>query len=199
MKGMKILLAVSDRDFLKTYEKLLKMDGHEVSTAFDGAQAIMLVSGGYDMILLEDTLPCVNREQMLRHFLQTPVITLLSQQLRVSHLLRPQLPHAFLSLPFTHEELLGSMDMVLRCLKDENSLQLGDVQADVSRFCFHDSPVRLTGNELELIRALDRGDSLRGSRTRSMVLALNEKLRRMGKGARIEYSHEKGYHSVVRV
>ena len=49
---MNILLADSNRDLLQSYQKLLTLDGHTVTTAFDGAQAAALLEPGkYDIAI----------------------------------------------------------------------------------------------------------------------------------------------------
>ncbi len=42
---MKILLAVPDRDLLQAYERLLGLNGHEVTAVFDGIQAVTQTAG----------------------------------------------------------------------------------------------------------------------------------------------------------
>ena len=57
---MNILLADSDRDFLQCYQKLLTMDGHTVTTAFDGAQTLSLLGPEkYDIAILQKICGCI--------------------------------------------------------------------------------------------------------------------------------------------
>ena len=60
---MNVLLADSNRDLLQSYQKLLTMDGHTVTTAFDGTQAVSLLSQQkYDIAILEERLPRIRNE-----------------------------------------------------------------------------------------------------------------------------------------
>ena len=50
---MNILLADSHRDLLQSYERLLTMKGHQVTTAFDGTQVVQLTAERrFDLVIL---------------------------------------------------------------------------------------------------------------------------------------------------
>ena len=64
---MDILLADSNRDLLQCYQKLLTMDGHAVTTAFDGAQVVSLMGTRiFDVAILEEDLPRIELDQLLQ-------------------------------------------------------------------------------------------------------------------------------------
>ena len=196
---MKILLADSDRDFLQSYQKLLTMDGHEVTTAFDGAQAVSLLgTEAFGFAVLEEHLPRIENEQLLQ-FLEKnriPSIVLTDSSVTVKRLLNPVLPHAYLAFPFLPDDLTGMIEAVAEKTHATESLFRCGVEVDVARFCFSGTPTRLTNDEIDLFDALQEPLKAAGKRTRILIQALNEKLRRIGSGTRVLYEIEKGYRLV---
>ena len=196
---MTILLADSDRDLLKSYGTLLALDGHAVATAFDGAQvASLLPRGRYDMAILGKALPRVGHEQLLRLLQRedVPVIVLLEERVSAGRLLGEDLPEAFLPLPF----LPGDLRALIRSVAEKRGagkpFAFGDASVDAARFRFANTDMRLTAGEIDLIGALIREEPVQGRRARTIIQALNEKLRRLGRRARIEYEPRKGYRLV---
>ena len=127
---MKILLAASDRDLLQGYEKLLTMDGHQVTTAFDGAQVVELMAGGpYDIAVLEEQLPRIGGEQLLELLRREalPAILLLDERVSVKHLLRASPPEAYLSFPFLPADLTELLDSTARKLAAKEIERFGGV------------------------------------------------------------------------
>ncbi|MBQ8954419.1 MAG: response regulator transcription factor [Clostridia bacterium] len=193
---MKILLADSDRDLLQSYEKLLTMDGHQVTTAFDGAQVVSLLAGGpYDIAVLEEKLPRIGGEQLLQLLRRegVPAILLLDERVSVKRLLRADLPEAYLSFPFLPADLTGLLESTARKLATETAVDCGGVAVDAARFRFAGTQARLTVQEIDLMEALARHERPQGRQARTIIHALNEKLWRLGRGVRIEYELEKGY------
>ena len=196
---MKILLADADRDLLQGYQKLLSMNGHDVTPAFDGAQAASLMpQGPYDAVILDENLPRVGWEQLARLTDRegTPVIVLMNQRVSMKHLLSPALPSAYLPFPFLPGDLTGLMEDVARKARSRETFPCGDAAVDVARFRFLDTDVRLTAGEMDLLRSLTEGKKPEGRRARTMISALNEKLAGMGKQTRIAYEITEGYRLV---
>ena len=193
---MNIVLAVSDRDLLSGYSKLLTTDGHTVSTAFDGTQAApLLARGPLDLAVLEAVLPRMESGRLIElfHSEGVPVILLLDERIA---LLARQLPEAYLSFPFLPEDLRQTVESISRARKSDERIRCNDIEIEVSRFRFRDSQLPLTLQEIDLMRALNEGRRVGGKRARMTILALNEKLRRMGRTTRIQYELENGYRLV---
>ena len=193
---MTILLADSDRDLLRSYERLLAMDGHTVVAAFDGAQvASLLPAGPFDLAILQRTLPRLGHEQLLRLLRRenVPVIVLLEERVSAGRLLGADLPEAYLPLPFLPGDLRALMDSVAAKRGAGEPFAFGDATVDAAGFCFKDTDTRLTAGDIDLLEALIREEPVSGRRARTLIHALNEKLRRLGRGARIEYEPRKGY------
>ena len=196
---MNIILAISDRDLLSGYSKLLTTDGHTVSTAFDGTQAApLLAKGPLDLAVLEAVLPRMESGRLIElfHSEGVPVILLLDERIALRHLLARQLPEAYLSFPFLPEDLRQTVESISRARKSDERIRCNDIEIEVSRFRFRDSQIPLTLQEIDLMRALNEGRRVGGKRARMTILALNEKLRRMGRTTRIQYELENGYRLV---
>ena len=196
---MNVLLADSNRDLLQSYQKLLTMDGHTVTTAFDGTQAVSLLSQQkYDIAILEERLPRIRNEQLLQ-FLdekQTPVIVLTDQGATVKALLKPTLPNAYLGLPFLPADLTVLMGAVLEKKKSAEIFSCCGAEVDIAGFRVAGTKTRLTNGEIDLLKQLETPRRTASKRTRIMIQALNEKLRGIGKHTRIIYEIEKGYRLV---
>ncbi len=197
---MKILLAHSERDLLKSFGKLMSIDGHEIVSAFDGAQvASLLEAQVFDLVLMEDLLPSLNRKPLLplARSKGMPVIILLNERIAVRHLLRPDLPEAFLSLPFLPSDLNEIMSLVMDLRQSEETLTCGDTVLQISDFRFQASDTRLTAQEISLLQKLKAGEKPNGRRSRTMILSLNEKWSVMSASVRIAYEQGKGYRLVT--
>ncbi len=197
---MKILLAHSERDLLKSCGKLMSIDGHDVVSAFDGAQmASLLEEQAFDLVLMEDQLPTLNSKPLLllARSKGMPVIVLLNERIAVRHLLRPDLPEAFLSLPFLPSDLNEIMHLVMELRQSEEMLPCGDTVLKISDFRFQASETRLTAQEIVLLQKLKAGEKPNGRRSRTMILSLNEKWSAMRASVRIAYEQGKGYRLVT--
>ncbi|MBR0218235.1 MAG: hypothetical protein IJQ33_03395 [Clostridia bacterium] len=204
---MNILLADSNRDLLQCYEKLLGLDGHTVTTAFDGTQvAALLEPGKYDIAILEQRLPRMALDRLLQDLerARIPVIVLTEGPVTVKTLLETPLPNAYLIFPFLPEDLKRTIREVTEKARSTEILRRGGVAVDVGAFRIEGTAVRLTNGEINLLRELSAPRRTAGKRTRVMIQALNEKLKSTGKNteknaektAQIIYEMEKGYRLV---
>ena len=196
---MNILLADSNRDLLQCYQKLLTMDGHTVTTAFDGAQTVSLLGPEkYDIAILEDSLPRIDLDQLLQALNRQhiPVIVLATDAVGVKTLLGPTLPNAYLSFPFLPADLKQLIQAVTDKTRSPETVSCCGVEVDIAGFCFTGTATRLTNGEIDLMKALCQPLQAAGKRTRVMIQALNEKMKTLGKPARIIYEMEKGYRLV---
>ena len=196
---MNILLADSNRDLLQCYQKLLTMDGHTVTTVFDGAQVVSLLGPEkFDMAILEEGLPRIELNQLLQALNKDhiPVIVLADGIVTVKTLLGSTLPNAYLSLPFLPADLNQIMREVAEKTRSAETLNCCGAEVDVSGFCFTGTATRLTNGEINLLKELKNPLRTAGKRTRVMIQALNEKLKSIGRQTRIIYEMEKGYRLV---
>ena len=165
---MNILLADSNRDLLQCYQKLLTMDGHTVTTAFDGAQVVSLLGPEtFDMAILEEDLPRIELDQLLQALIKDhiPVIVLADGIVTVKTLLGSTLPNAYLSFPFLPADLKQIMQEVAEKTHSTETLNCCGVDVDVSGFCFTGTATRLTNGEIDLLRELKKPRRAAGKRT----------------------------------
>lgn len=196
---MNILLADSDRDLLQSYQKLLTMDGHLVTTAFDGAQVVSLLRARkYDIVVLQDILPRIEHEQILLLLRKEkiPVIALTDHRENVKDLLKPQLPNSYLPFPFLPVDLTEKIQAVMEKIRSAEKFSRCGVEIDVAGFCISGTDIFLTNGEIDLLRILENPGKSSGKRTRVIVQALNQKLQKTGKQVRIIYEIGKGYRLV---
>ena len=135
---MKILLADSDRDLLNSYERLLRLNGHEVGEAFDGTRVFSLLKEEkWDILLMEDRLPRVGRKELAAQARENgvPIIVLIREGISVQQLLAEDLPEAYLSLPFLPEDLNGLIENVLEKKNSGGGFPCGELVVDRAGFC----------------------------------------------------------------
>ena len=105
---MKILLAASDRDLLRSYTRLLEADGHLVQPAFDGPQVrLRMDREHYDLLIAEETLPGTTEEEMLRQADsgKTSPVLLTERWLAAGERPSSTLPGAYMRFPFEPEDM----------------------------------------------------------------------------------------------
>ena len=105
---MKILFAAPDRDLLECFGKLLKSDGFEVVTAFDGTQVLFLLSNErFDLVVLDRDLPRIACGKLLARSRQKelPSVILTVPATTADRPTDGLQPDAVLPYPFTAEQL----------------------------------------------------------------------------------------------
>lgn len=72
MTGAKVLIVDDDRDMCAELAEILRLEGYDVDTAYDGMEAKRLAEGGgYAVILLDLKLPALGGPELLRHIKET--------------------------------------------------------------------------------------------------------------------------------
>ena len=157
---MRILLAASDRDLLRSFQKLLSEAFGECVTAFDGAQALSALAAAHerpDLAVLDHDLPRVQVPDILRQLNQKhlPSIVLLDGPVTAHQLTEEPLPCAFLSHPFSPDTLTALIQKVAsRALADE-SFSAGGITVEIASFRLKNGP-RLSLTEIDLLEQLAR-------------------------------------------
>jgi DNA-binding response OmpR family regulator len=118
---MKILLAEDDTNVsMITQLCLERIGGHQVTVAFDGAQALAAASGGqFDLIILDGMMPKlagldVARELLNRGFNSAPIIFLSakSEEKDIKQFLA--LGNGFIAKPFDPQTICALIDDILK-------------------------------------------------------------------------------------
>ena len=196
---MKLLLAVSDRDFLHSFGKLLEFDGHEVDTVFDGAQALTKIpSGHYDVVVLEQDIPRINSREIIQHLNEEDIAVIVilpapvSSQLLSDHVLANE----YLSLPFFPHELTDAVSDVEKHRGEDADITLEDNTLHLAgnRLC---GRVRMTNTEIRLLRALSEGKTANEKHIEAYIGSINNKLSGLNRNSRIRYVKNNGYRLVM--
>ena len=175
---MKILFASPHRDLLQAYERILREEKMEVTTAFDGTQVFHSVSASRpDFAILDQTIPRISSERILEYLSEEkiPVIELLPGRLVTAFFLKTPLPQAFLSFPFSPKELIECI-RDLEWLLQKEAFSFGGVTVDPAAFLLNGS-VRLTSSEILLLEAAKSGAVQTDRKLCCVTDALNEKLK----------------------
>ncbi len=155
---MKILLAEDTKDLNRNITMLLQHENYEVSSAFDGAEALeFLKNDSYDCIILDIMMPKVDGLTVLselrgRHIL-TPVL-LLTAKAEIDDRVTGLDAGAddYLSKPFAMKELLARIRALIRRQPASASekIRFGDVSLDTGALSMSAAnTVRLSHKEFE--------------------------------------------------
>ena len=191
---MRILLADPNRDLLSSYQALLEKNGHTVRIAFDGARVLTLLGeSAFDFAIVNERLPRIRHDRVIRnlHDAEIPILVLLDRPLTRKILLRRELANAYLSFPFSPEELFAVMEDVRK--KAAETLDVMGVS--VSGFRFTGTDIRLTAGEVDVLHRLSKGERLTGGGYGVWVYSLNWKLERLPEKQRVQiaYTARNGY------
>ncbi len=119
---MKVLIAATDRDFLKSYKKLFTLEGFEVSTAFDGLQVMAwLKEKKYNLVILDQGLPRVGADRLAGLIRETkiPLLMLLGEENNTSPEVGRNNGEESLCHPFFPEELFEKVRGLLEAREEE--------------------------------------------------------------------------------
>ncbi len=196
---MKILLADSDRDLLRSYQKLLQLDSYEVSTLFDGTQVVLNLSKNeYDLVILNKNIPRINYKEIVKilNDRNIPVIVLLGKLITSGMLLDNVLANSYLSFPFLPYELLDRIKDVMSKSNSKERIVFEDLLIDVGKYTSSDN-IRFTNEEINIINAFINGKNIEVQRIHSYINSLNNKFVANNKIPRIKYITNIGYRMVT--
>lgn len=127
---MKILFAAPDRDLLECYKQLFEADLGQTAAAFDGTQALALLSAeDFDIVILDRNIPRVDHRKITEHAKSRniPVIVLTDGSAGALSAEEPR-PDGRLSYPFTYPVIKKTVRDTLRKQAEEE--RTGQVTAD---------------------------------------------------------------------
>lgn len=144
-------------------EEILKKEGYQVSRAYSGTEAIMLLSNSSpDLILLDLMLPGISGEEVLAKIHGIPVIVL-SAKADVRDKVNVLLGGAvdYMTKPFDTNELLARITVQLRSgsdCKDRHIITCGDISIDTNlrSVTVCSKYVHLTKTEYAILKILMR-------------------------------------------
>ncbi len=160
---MKVLIVEDDRLLAESLQTLLKLEGFEVETVYDGEDgAAYAETGMYDLLILDVMMPKLDgfrvAKQVRAHHVSTPILMLTAKgevMDRVEGLNSGA--DYYLTKPFDNMELLACVNALLRRCGDQiEVLQYGNTKLDLSGCTLYTekASVRLSVKEYNVMRLL---------------------------------------------
>jgi DNA-binding response OmpR family regulator len=164
---MKNILIIDDDIHIgNVINELLVKEGYNVSRAYSGTEALLVLSQSKpDLILLDLMLPGLNGEEVLPQIKGIPVI-IVSAKIDVDHKVNLLLGGAadYMTKPFNSKELLARIAVQLRTLIASNTtsrLTIDDIilDLDTHMVSVHDNELKLTRTEFAILKLLMQNPS----------------------------------------
>jgi len=158
---MQHILIVDDDMYIgNMLEEVLRKEGYEVSRAYSGTEAVMMLpDANPDLILLDLMLPGLSGEEILPKMTGIPVIVVSAKtdtENKVDLLLSGA--SDYISKPFEIKELVARIKVQLRnpAVRAHNLLQYDDISlyTDTHTVKVKDSEVKLTRTEYAVLKLL---------------------------------------------
>jgi two-component system OmpR family response regulator len=169
LANLRVLVAEDDPEVAQSLELYLQLFGCRVDVAADGSIALeRAVKGGYDLILLDLTLPRVDGLALCKTVRQqqvfTPILILTARASESDKVLGLGAgADDYMTKPFSSLELQARLSALMRRSIDyhqpkETRLDLGAMRIDVERrtVTLAGHPIGLTAREFDLLFALAR-------------------------------------------
>jgi two-component system response regulator RegX3 len=162
----KVLVVEDEQSLREALVFFLEKEGHEVSVAVDGEEAISVFEkSGADIILLDLMLPKVDGNQVCKHIRQSsnvPIIMLTAKDSEIDKIVGLEIgADDYITKPYSTRELLARIKAVLRRqveppLTVESVLVAGELRLDSDRHVvtLNGSPLTLPLKEFELLELL---------------------------------------------
>lgn len=161
---MRFLLAEDERSLSRALVAILQRDGYVVDTAYDGEQALTLLStGNYDGVVLDIMMPKLDGIQVLKHLRdkgdRIPVLLLTAKsEIDDKVLGLDSGANDYLTKPFSTRELLARVRAMTRgqSASNDSVLQFGNISLDRTTFSLS-SPTgsfRLANKEFAMLELL---------------------------------------------
>lgn len=156
-----ILIIDDDINIGNMLEELLIKEGYQVTRAYSGTEAVLVLSASRpDLVLLDLMLPGLNGEEVLKKITGIPVIVV-SAKIDVDDKVELLLNGAadYITKPFIPKELLARIAVQLRNYSRQNSdavLSFSDLRMDTSAFFVSagGQAVKLTKTEYAILKLL---------------------------------------------
>jgi two-component system response regulator RegX3 len=162
----KVLVVEDEQSLREALVFFLEKEGHEVSVAVDGEEAIKVFdNSGADIILLDLMLPKMDGNQVCKQIRQSsnvPIIMLTAKDSEIDKIVGLEIgADDYITKPYSTRELLARIKAVLRRqveppLTVESVLIAGDLRLDSDRHVvtLNGNPLTLPLKEFELLELL---------------------------------------------
>ena len=166
--GKRVLVVDDEKQIVKGIRFSLEQDDMEVDCAYDGEEALKLVSeNSYDMVLLDVMLPKMDGFQVcqqIREFSDVPVIMLTAKGDDMDKILGLDYgADDYITKPFNILEVKARIKAIMRRtgkknhpVKDEKTIVKGDMKIDCEsrRVIIAEKEINLTAKEFDLLELL---------------------------------------------
>jgi len=174
----KILLVEDELDLANGLVDVLRLKGYQVDHADTAEKARELNPCGYDLLVLDVSLPGQSGFELLRSLPQAPAtIMLTSRSSEMDKVIGFELGiEDYVTKPFSLLELLARIQVVLRRSGHTRTLQFGPVQLDLERFSVSGREVTLPAKAFDLLKVLHqrRGQAVTRDELIDGVWGVNE-------------------------
>jgi two-component system response regulator RegX3 len=162
----KVLVVEDEQSLREALVFFLEKEGHEVSVAVDGEEAIRVFENtGADIILLDLMLPKIDGNQVCKQIRQSsnvPIIMLTAKDSEIDKIVGLEIgADDYITKPYSTRELLARIKAVLRRqveppISVESVLIAGDLRLDSDRHVvsLNGNPLTLPLKEFELLELL---------------------------------------------
>lgn len=163
MEKLRVLVAEDDNDINNMLRDLLENAGFAVEQAFSGTEAVRLMAGGFDLVMLDLMLPGLAGEEVLKRIRETsdtPVIVVSAKDDKSSKVgLLKSGADDYVTKPFDTDELLARIEALLRRkgkTEDEKILRYKNIEINTVTFeaSVSGAAVMLTKREFLILQLL---------------------------------------------
>jgi DNA-binding response OmpR family regulator len=161
----RILIVEDEINMLRGLQDNLEFEGYQVDAASDGKAGLdKILSGAYDLILLDVMLPTVSGfdicKKVRSEHIETPIIMLTARGEEIDKVLGLELgADDYITKPFSLRELLARIKAILRRsvnIPEKEEFEIGQLTVNFNNFeAFKDGdPIKLSHKEFEVLHYL---------------------------------------------
>ena len=184
----KILLAEGDRDLAAAVEVSLKRLGYDVTYTYDGVLAITaFTEKKFDLLILGGDVSRINASEVAELFsvkCGAPVLLLIKNRIKNYDPLNENFGFAaFLTLPFTTENLVAEVSRAIASQKEEDlSVDGVTISFKRAKLIFNGNSQNVSLTEADLLKEVAKGEDVKGDSLSSFpkMTAINKKLTLLG-------------------
>jgi len=195
---MKILFSAPDRDLLECYKNIFDSDFGECAVAFDGTHVVsMLAKEMFDIMVLDCNIPRIDYKYLIGRAQNNgiPVVLLVDEPVNSYLLCDNPLPDAYVSYPFTPEEIESVIKKTIEYRNSEDQVNVKDICISLKEFSLNGNQ-KLTMDEIETMQLLIKEAPIQFEKY-ACVSSLNRKLVNAGSVVKIKYKKVKGFELVT--
>ena len=162
-----ILIIEDDKDINEMLQKVLKLNGYNIKSAYSGTEALLIHNNDIDLIILDLMLPGKSGEEIineLKNIKNVPVIVTsaindIEKKLDLFNLGADD----YVTKPFNNEELLARIKVHLKhnSSNQDEVLKIGDIELNPKTYkvVCNDIEINLSKIEFEILKLLTKNNN----------------------------------------